>query len=73
MVITNLNQLLQLVSLVVVEFGGEDEAGAGDQLAVRFADHALQDQLLEVDVGLGDGQQVDVALGFPGTNKGMML
>ena len=48
----HLDEILQSLSLDVVELGGEDEAGPRTELSIRLADDVFQYQLLEVNVGL---------------------
>ena len=47
--------------LDVVDLGGEDAARACAELPVGLVDGALEDEDLEVDVGEGDGQEVEAA------------
>lgn len=54
-----LNQTLQHLALDVVQFGTEEQTSAGTKLPVVLVDHVGQDQLLEVDVRLRDGQEID--------------
>ena len=48
----SLDQGLQLLSLHIVQFSGEDEAGTSTELSILFVDHFAEDQLLEVNICL---------------------
>lgn len=54
-----LDEALEGLALNVVHLGAEQQTGAGAQLAVALVDQVGQDELLEVHVRLGDGDQVD--------------
>ena len=58
---TNLYQSFKGLPFNVVELGSQNEACPCADLPVDFVDGGLEDEDLEVDVGHGQGQQVEVA------------
>ena len=51
-ILADLYEKLEVIALDVVELGGEDEAGAGAELAVGLVDNVAQDKLLKIQVRL---------------------
>lgn len=59
-----LDQTLQRLALDVVQLGAEQQTSAGAQFAILLAYEIGQNQLLEVDVRLRHGQQIDATVHF---------
>ena len=54
-----LYEILESLSLDIVELSGQDEAGPGTELPVRLADNILQHQLLKINISLGEETNLD--------------
>ena len=58
-----LNKICQRRSFDVVKFRRQNKTRSGDALSVGLVDDDLEDELLEVDVGHGQRQEVQTTFG----------